>query len=152
MLSLMETGRKQETRGTMRSLTRRDQCLSHKVTWRWSPWLLWVQGQGRMVHKLPLLVLIQSVVKQARPGVSGRYFLETCFAREKVGPTVKWSVKNDEKMSSCRSWDLDVVTVLGSRHRENRAVELMSLVARELESRLPRKAWTTRHCQNPARA
>jgi hypothetical protein len=30
-----------------------------------APWPLWIQGQGRMIHKLPLLVLIQSVLKRA---------------------------------------------------------------------------------------
>lgn len=79
-------------------------------------------------------------------------FFGDLFCERESWANSKMVRKKDEKMSSCRSWDRDVVTVLGSRHRENREMELMSLVARELESRLPRKAWTTRHCQNPARA
>lgn len=63
-----------------------------------APWPLWIQGQGAKGHRLPLLVLIQSLVKRARPGVTGRDFLETCFLRErKLGNGKMVRERNDEK-------------------------------------------------------
>lgn len=51
-----------------------------------APWPLWIQGQGAKVHRLPLLVLIQSLVKRG-PGLVSPdgIFGDLFFAREKVG-------------------------------------------------------------------
>lgn len=64
-----------------------------------APWPLWIQGQGAKVHRLPLLVLIQSLVKRGqawchRTGFFGDFFF---FAQEKFGQRKMVRERNDEK-------------------------------------------------------
>lgn len=108
-----------------------------------APWPLWIQGQGAKVHRLPLLVLIQSLVKRGqawchRTGFFGDFFF---WARE-IWATEKWSAKETMKNPVWLQLEPWCCHCCGFEHRENREVEVefgLSPVARSWRAGFPAK-------------